>query len=100
MCFIVHTYSLAGNSIGDEGAQAMGEGLQHCTNLQELKLVICVLTCIAYSFCTYVNVCIECMGLALDTCIEKPSIHLLESCAQRNVASIMGEAPPHLVWYM
>ena len=40
----VHTYSLQGNNIGIEGAQALGGGLQHCTNLQELKLVMCVLT--------------------------------------------------------
>ena len=44
VCFVVHTYSLQGNNIGVEGAQALGEGLQHCTNLQELELVICVLT--------------------------------------------------------
>ena len=44
VCLIVHTYSLEGNTIGVEDAQAVGEGLQHCTNLQVLKLVICVLT--------------------------------------------------------
>ena len=44
VCFVVHTYSLRGNKIGDDGVQALGEGLQHCTNLKELKLVICVLT--------------------------------------------------------
>ena len=44
VCFVVHTYSLTGNNIGVEGAQALGEGLQHCTNLQELELVMCVLT--------------------------------------------------------
>ena len=44
VCFVVHTYSLQKNNIGNEGAQALGEGLQHCTNLQELKLVMCVLT--------------------------------------------------------
>ena len=44
VCFVVHTYSLQGDEIGDDGAQALGEGLQHCTNLQELKLVMCVLT--------------------------------------------------------
>ena len=37
------TYSLRGNKIDDIGAQALAEGLQHCTNLQELKLVICLL---------------------------------------------------------
>ena len=44
VCFVVHTYSLRNNNIGVEGAQALREGLQHCTNLQELKLVIYVLT--------------------------------------------------------
>ena len=43
-CFVVHTYSLGNNNIGVEGARTLGEGLQHCTNLQKLKLVICVLT--------------------------------------------------------
>ena len=37
-------YSLGGNKIEDAGAQALAEGLQHCTNLQKLKGVICVLT--------------------------------------------------------
>ena len=44
VCFVVYTYSLMDNNIGVEGAQALGEGLQHCTNLQELMLVMCVLT--------------------------------------------------------
>ena len=44
VCSVVHIYSLQGNEIGDDGAQALGEGLQHCTYLQELKLVIRVLT--------------------------------------------------------
>jgi hypothetical protein len=29
-------YSLDGNNIDDAGAQALAEGLQHCTNLQML----------------------------------------------------------------
>ena len=44
VCYVVHIYRLQGNKIGDDGAQALGEGLQHCTNLQKLKLVISVLT--------------------------------------------------------
>ena len=28
----------AGNKIGDEGARAIGEGLQHCSSLQTLSL--------------------------------------------------------------
>ena len=39
-CFLVRTCSLSSHNIGDDGAQALGEGLQHCTNLQELKLVM------------------------------------------------------------
>ena len=35
-------YSLWGNKIKDAGAQALVEGLQHCTNLQELEWVICI----------------------------------------------------------
>jgi hypothetical protein len=31
------TYSVGFNSIGEAGAQALANGLQHCTNLQELK---------------------------------------------------------------
>ena len=31
------TYSLYWNYIGDAGAQALAGGLQHCTNLQELR---------------------------------------------------------------
>ena len=42
-CVLLFTCSLQGNKIGDDGAQALG-GLQHCTNLQVLKLVVCVLT--------------------------------------------------------
>jgi hypothetical protein len=34
---ITHIYSLDENKIGDAGAQAVAEGLQHCTNLQKLK---------------------------------------------------------------
>ena len=44
VCSVVQLYSLQRNKIGDDGAQALGEGLQHCTNLQELKLVMCLLT--------------------------------------------------------
>ena len=43
-CILLFTCSLQGNKIGVDGAQALGEGLQHCTNLQVLKLVMCVLT--------------------------------------------------------
>ena len=43
VCFVVHTYSFQGNEISVESTQALGEGLQHCTNLRELKLVMCVL---------------------------------------------------------
>ena len=35
-------YSLRGNKVGDTGAQALAEGLQHCTNLQNLEWVICL----------------------------------------------------------
>ena len=35
-------YSLEGNNIGIAGAQALAEGLQHCSHLQELKWVIYV----------------------------------------------------------
>ena len=34
--YVTHIYSLYGNKIEDAGAQALVEGLQHCTNLQEL----------------------------------------------------------------
>ena len=34
---VVHMYSLYGNKIDGAGAQALAEGLQHCTNLQELE---------------------------------------------------------------
>ena len=30
-------YSLRGNNISDAGAQALAEGLQHCSNLQNLE---------------------------------------------------------------
>ena len=33
---VIHMYSLLGNKIDDAGAQTLVEGLQHCTNLQEL----------------------------------------------------------------
>ena len=33
----VFTCSLFDNNIGDDGAKALAEGLQHCTNLQELR---------------------------------------------------------------
>ena len=36
-CVLLFSYSLMQNQIGDAGAQALGEALQHCTNLQELK---------------------------------------------------------------
>ena len=36
------TYSLRGNKVGDTGVQALAEGLQHCTNLQNLEWVICL----------------------------------------------------------
>ena len=39
---ITYSYSLKGNNIGTAGAQALAEGLQHCTSLQDLKQVICV----------------------------------------------------------
>ena len=32
-----HAYSVGYNGIGTAGAQALAKGLQHCTNLQELK---------------------------------------------------------------
>ena len=37
--FFVHlfTCSLGQNNIGDDGAKALAEGLQHSTNLQKLK---------------------------------------------------------------
>ena len=34
---IAHIYSLYGNKIEDAGAQALAEGLRHCTHLQKLK---------------------------------------------------------------
>ena len=33
---VIYMYSLWGNKIDDAGAQALVEGLRHCTNLQEL----------------------------------------------------------------
>ena len=36
-CIFLFTYSLKNNSIGDAGAQALVEGLQHCTKLQNLE---------------------------------------------------------------
>ena len=36
-CNIAHIYSLCENKIEVAGAQALAEGLQHCTNLQKLK---------------------------------------------------------------
>ena len=41
---IARMYSLYGNRIDDAGGQALAEGLQQCTNFQELEWVICVLT--------------------------------------------------------
>ena len=37
--FFVHMFifSLDQNNIGDAGAQALAEGLKHCTNLQKLS---------------------------------------------------------------
>ena len=35
--YFVVAYSLCGNNIGDAGAQTLAEGLQRCTNLQELE---------------------------------------------------------------
>ena len=34
---VIHMYSLYNNKIDDAGAQILVEGLQHCTNLQELR---------------------------------------------------------------
>ena len=34
---IILLYSLYDNEIDDAGAQALAEGLQHCTNLRKLK---------------------------------------------------------------
>jgi hypothetical protein len=34
---LLFTYSVGYNRIGEAGAQALAKGLQHCTNLQELK---------------------------------------------------------------
>ena len=39
------TYSLERNKIDDIGAQALAEGLQHCTNLQKLRFVIDLFVC-------------------------------------------------------
>ena len=36
-CVCYSHYSLKGDKIGDAGAQALAEGLQHCFNLQKLK---------------------------------------------------------------
>ena len=36
-CVLLFTYSLWNNKIGDAGAQALAEGLQHCSNLQKLE---------------------------------------------------------------
>jgi hypothetical protein len=35
--YITHMYSLFWNKIEDAGAQAVADGLQHCTNLQGLE---------------------------------------------------------------
>ena len=35
--YIIHMYSLIGNKIEGTGAQALAEGLQHCTSLQDLR---------------------------------------------------------------
>ena len=37
--FFVHLFTcrLIGNSIGGDGAKALADGLQHCTNLQKLE---------------------------------------------------------------
>ena len=37
MMYIIHMYSLTRNKIEGTGAQALAEGLQHCTNLQGLR---------------------------------------------------------------
>ena len=34
---LLFMYSLWGNKIGDSGAQAVANGLQHCTDLQKLE---------------------------------------------------------------
>ena len=34
---VIHMYSLYRNKIDDAGTQTLVEGLQHCTNLQELR---------------------------------------------------------------
>ena len=34
---LMFIYSLRGNNISDAGAQALAEGLQHCSNLQMLE---------------------------------------------------------------
>ena len=36
-CVLLFSYSLQDNKIGDAGAQALAEDLQHLTNLQELE---------------------------------------------------------------
>ena len=33
----MHVFGVGGNNVGTAGAQALAEGLQHCTNLQKLK---------------------------------------------------------------
>ena len=38
--FIIYIYSLSHNNISDAGAQALAEGLQHCSNLQMLEWVL------------------------------------------------------------
>ena len=35
--FFTYMYSLRENNLGDAGAQALAEGLHHCTNLQKLE---------------------------------------------------------------
>ena len=37
--YLLFTYRLWGNNVGDAGAQALAEGLQYCNNLLELRLV-------------------------------------------------------------
>ena len=37
LIFVHVMYSLSVNNIGTAGIQSLAEGLQHCTNLQELE---------------------------------------------------------------
>ena len=37
LCCFAHICSLGKNSIGDTGAKALAEGLQHCTNVHKLE---------------------------------------------------------------